>query len=491
MNHASQYLFDELEKDRFAEAKRIHKVFILCAIIYVVFTFADYVYAPARILEFLGLRLAYCIIPIIIYIFVDKTKNFRQTEYLAVIHATVASGIISYMIFTTSGVSSPYYAGLNLVGIIALCFFTFSWLFYSIATTFIYLPYFALSIKLGSAEELKSSFVLNSFFIIGTLIVCTLIHHFREYYRYSSVEARYKLKQELENRNEIILKKTAEAVNLSALASQFSPQVIESIRSGKIKLEQGGKRSQIASIFIDIVNSTERIARIDQNKVEKVISRFFDDASRILLKYDITIDKFVGDGIIAFCNAPLKRDDYVNRVVNAALEISEKVKMEQEFFERHWQKALELRIGIAKGYANVGFYGNQKHFRSFTAIGPVMNLASRLCSYAKPNKILVDFDVFEVIQHDFETKYFGKVSLKGFEQDVIHTYEVLGSKKVSAFSLGVNDCPNCCSILSLETNELGQYLFVCKSCGTKKNITDTQSLPVITDQKRSQVHRIK
>jgi adenylate cyclase len=476
MNQPGRYLFDELEKDRFAEAKRIHKLFILFSIIYVGFTFADYIYAPERILEFLELRLVYSIIPILIYIFVDKTKNFRQTEYLAVIHATAASGIISYMIFTTSGVSSPYYAGLNLVGIIALCFFTFSWLFYSIATTCIYLPYFALSLKLGSAAELKSIFVLNSFFIIGTVIVCALIHHFREYYRYTSIEARFQLKEELENRNEIILKKTEEAVHLSTLSAQFSPQVVESIRSGKIKLEQGGKRSQISSLFIDIVNSTERIARIDQDKIEKVFTRFFDDAIRILLKYDITIDKFVGDGIIAFCNAPLKRDDYVNRVINAALELREKIKTEQEFYERYWQKALELRIGIAKGYANVGFYGGQKHFRSFTAIGPVMNLASRLCSSAMPNQILIDFDVFELAQYDFETKYSGKTSLKGFEQDVIHTYEILGSKRDSAFSLGVNDCQNCGSILSLETNENGQFLFVCKSCCTTITMTDPPSL---------------
>ena len=105
-----------------------------------------------------------------------------------------------------------------------------------------------------------------------------------------------------------------------------------------------------------------------------------------------------------------------------------------------------------------------------------MNLASRLCSSANPNKILIDFHVFDVIQFDFETKYCGKITLKGFEQDVIHVYEVLGSKKASAFSLGVNECQNCGSILSLETNELGQFLFVCKSCCTTINTTETSSL---------------
>jgi class 3 adenylate cyclase len=279
-----------------------------------------------------------------------------------------------------------------------------------------------------------------------------------------NVEYRGALQLELQNRNEIIKKKTEEAVNLSALSSQFSPQIVESIRSGKINLKAGAERAQICTMFIDIVNSTERVTRIDKDKVEKVLSKFLDDTIKTMLKYDITVDKFLGDGVLGFCNAPLKRQDFVSRVITAALEIREKIKQDQNFYERNWQKELQIRVGIAKGFANVGFYGSQKYFRSYTGIGPVMNMASRLCSAAEPSQIVVDNDVFEDCQNEFETIALGKKTLKGFEQDTIFVYEIVGSKQQNAFMPGVNDCPKCGSLMTLESNSQGHFIFTCKSC---------------------------
>lgn len=457
----SKRLFEE---DRFEEAKLIHKIFILFAAVYLCFGFVDYIYAPERFLEFVLLRVLYCAVPVLIYFTIDRVDNFRQTEYLAAAHATVAAGVITYMIYQTSGINSPYYAGLNLVAIAALCFFAFSRTFFWISCGLIFVPYFVCAVVLDDIAKNRTTFILNSFFMAGTILSSALIHRFKDFYRSKNVLAKLKLYQEIEQRNDIIEQKASEAVSLSSLSAQFSPQIVESIKKGQINIDAGGQRVQICSIFIDIVNSTEKVTRIDKDKVDKVLSRFLDDAILILLKYDITIDKFLGDGLLGFCNAPLRRVDYVSRVVNAALEIREKLEADRDFFERNWKNKLEIRCGIAKGYANVGFYGSKKYFRSYTAIGPVVNLASRLCTSAEPDQIVVDFDVFEDIQDEFETRFTGKKTLKGFEGEIVHTYEVTARKNREFPSQDVSECPKCGSLLILDTNAEGHFVFTCRNC---------------------------
>ena len=164
---ATDNIEELLEKDRFVEGKIIHKIFLYFSVVYMAFGIADFFYASEKFWQFLALRAVYCLVPISIYFVIDRTKSFRQTEYFAFVHAGIAAGIISYMIFSTSGVNSPYYAGLNLVGLIGLCFFTFSWSFFWLTTGVIYLPYYLLSFAFHSTTEVVTPLILNSFFIVG------------------------------------------------------------------------------------------------------------------------------------------------------------------------------------------------------------------------------------------------------------------------------------------------------------------------------------
>lgn len=467
-------IYNLLEVDRFAEAKVLHSRYFLFSSVFLSFGILDYIYTNEYFIFFLKLRALYCVIPLSVFFLIKKAKKFRHIEYLAMLHAGLAAGIITYMIFLTTGVLSSYYAGLNLVSMIALGFFTFTWSFFFITAFAINLPYILIGALSIHDKNEQNTFILNLFFIIGTVIVCTLIRFFKEKYRIENVEAKYRLQLELENREEIIRVQTDEAVRLKNLSTQFSPQIVDSIRSGKLKLESTGQRAEICAIFIDIVNSTDKVTRLDKDKVDKVITKFLEDSIKILLKYDITIDKFLGDGILAFCNAPLKRIDYSSRVVKAALEIREKAKMDLDFYEKNWHGPLTLRMGLARGYVNVGFYGSKKYYQSYTAIGPVVNLASRLCSSADPGQIIMENDVYELVKHDFEIKFIGKRTLKGFEQDVVHVYEVESSRdKVELSAANMSECPTCGGILSLETNEQGQFVFMCRDCCS---VVDLQNL---------------
>lgn len=445
--------------------------------LFMLFWIADIIYVPQFKWEFLIIRLLVIPICLGVYWYSKKCKDVAGITRLALFYACSLAAGINLMIFMIPDPFTPYYAGLGLVSIGALGFIPFSKKEFIMATLGIYLPYYLIVVTKASHLGDYSGVLLNSFFIGSSICMCFLIRFFQEGLHLKELQARHQLKQELENRDEIIRTKTEDAVRLSSLSAQFSPQLVESIRTGKVTFEQGGKRAPICAMFIDIVNSTERVTRIDKDKVERTLSKFLDDSIRIMLKYDITIDKFLGDGILGFCNAPMERIDYTSRVVSAAIEIREKIALEKEFFERNWQKELEIRIGIAKGYANVGFYGSQKYYKNYTAIGPVMNLAARLCSSAEPNQIVTDYDVFEEVQQDFDTQFLGRKSLKGFEQDVTHVYEIVGSRKFKAMNPGMSECPDCGSILSLETNARGQFVFMCKTCCS---VVENVAAPVVT-----------
>jgi adenylate cyclase len=433
--------------------------------LFALFWVADLLYVPQLKWQFLLIRLL--IIPVCLSVShaAKGLTSARSAQVVALLYAVSLASGLNLMVFLIPDPGTGYYAGLNLVAIGCLSFIPFTRLFYLLTASGIYLPYYLIVAAKASSGADWRALAVNSFFIFSSICICFLIRFFHENTRIKEVMARLSLRDELQNRDEIIRNKTDEAVRLSSLYSQFSPQIVDSIRSGKLKLDAGGRRVEICAIFIDIVNSTEQVNRIEQDPLEKVLSRFLDDTIKILLKYDITIDKFLGDGILAFCNAPLPRVDYISRVLKAALEIREKIERDQEFFERHWQAPLQIRIGIAKGFVNVGFYGSQKYFRSYTAIGPVVNLASRLCSGADAGQIVIDRDIHELIKDDFETRSLGERCLKGFDATPIHAYEVRAvAQRNGPLVAGVNDCPGCDSIMSLETNAKGQFVFMCKTC---------------------------
>lgn len=466
MNQVQAELNEFWESETLDEVREILRITAhwMAIPLFAVFWIADIIYAPEMKWHFLAIRSMVIPICFLVTSAVRRANNLIQAQQIASLYAISLASGINLMIFLLPDPGTGYYAGLNLVAIGCLSFIPFSRRYYLTTAAGIYLPYYLIVItKSIAANEWKSVFV-NSFFIISSICMCFLIRFFHEALRRNEIQARHNLKLELEGRDKIIRTKTDEAVKLNALSAQFSPQLVESIRSGKVKFDEGASRASICAIFIDIVNSTEKVTGIDKDQVERTLSRFLDDTIRIMLKYDITVDKFLGDGIMGFCNAPMERTDYTNRVVSAALEIREKIGLEREFFIRNWQGELQIRVGIAKGFANVGFYGSKKYFKSYTAIGPVMNLAARLCASAMPGQIITDYDVYELIQDNFETEFLGRKSLKGFELGSTQVYEIKGSRIFKALNPGMSECPKCGSILNLETNEFGQFVFMCKTC---------------------------
>lgn len=434
--------------------------------LFLAFWIADLIYVPQYKWPFLALRLT--IIPLCFLAKYEskREQSARRAQIFSALYVGLVALPINVMIAMIPDVGTGYYAGLNLVAIGGLSFIPFSMGFFLCTALAIYLPYYA--IVLSRAQNLQDiwSIVLNSFFIVGAIIICFLIRFFHEQLRIREINSRLALKAEIANRDNVIRTKTEEAVRLNTLSTQFSPQVVQAIRDGRVDIEKGVRRSQICAIFVDIVGSTERVVRLDQAKVDLVLARFMDTVVTIFLKYDITIDKFQGDGILAFANDPIRYGDFIQRTCLAALEVREALNQDREFYLMNWKKEMQIRIGISSGYANVGFYGNKKFFRSYTAIGAPLPFASRLTNLAEPNQILIDSDIAQCLMaENYQVRNIGERVIKGFEGDQHFVFELIRPPETKK-ETNTSHCPHCAdSVLYLDTNAQGIFVMKCRQCG--------------------------
>lgn len=433
--------------------------------LFLIFWLADWIFAPQLAWYFLLLRLS--IIPVILAISLmfKQPVSASKAQFLALILSSYFGLTISIMMMMTGGSTSLYYAGINLVAAgVALIPFTLGFTLLTLAI--IVAPFF---IMLGfSAYNLNSvsTSLLHSFFVFGNCVVVTVIRITINQIKMAELEARLGLKKEIQSRNLIIKDQAHEASRLKQLSRQFSPQVIQAMSTGTLRLDNKVNRQQICVCFIDIVNSTSRITRIDKDQMDAVISRFMDDTIQSLLQYDITIDKFLGDGIIAFSNAPMKKFNYVDNALLGALKVLEKIQQHRGFYLENWLQEFQVRIGLAAGYANVGFYGTAEAFKTYTAIGPVVNLAARLCSASKPNKILISSATKKLINDisSFHVLEAGALKLKGFEEDAIYGYYVDNAYDEKILPENIELCPQCEGLLVSKQDVKGNYYFYCNNC---------------------------
>lgn len=454
------------EQDKFLDFKIsiITSAEKLIGPLFPLFWIADILFAPTQYQSFLPIRLsvtAYCFI---IGYFSRRAKTLRQQETLAILLLLYPALVITYLVSETGGISSGYYAGLNLIAAGGIYFFPWNRASSIGAIAAVYGPIILMAAFSDASPEEQKIFIVNLFFMLGNVIIALVIRSIYEKLKTEEVRTKIHLKNEIQDRNKIIGEKTNEAVRLSSLTKQFSPQVVHEISKGNLNLLKSQTRNKICVLFIDIVSSTERVSRIDKDDLDKVITSFMEDTMKVLLKYDITIDKFLGDGVLAFSNAPIEREDYIERVLNAAIEIRERIQGKRDFYIQHWLNELQIRIGVSVGFANVGFYGSDEYFKSYTAIGRTVNMASRLCSSAEPGQILIENEVCKHIKlTDFQATEVGYKKLKGFEQDIIKVFEV---NKIHAenFNYDIPTCINGHGILHFDTDDKGIYHLKCRTC---------------------------
>lgn len=202
---------------------------------------------------------------------------------------------------------------------------------------------------------------------------------------------------------------------IGRLRQFLAPQVAELIEiEGSERLLES-KQAEVVVVFGDLRNFTAFSAKAEPAEIMGVLEEFFTVLGRLVQKYEATQTGFSGDGLMLLLNAPVPCDDPVGRAVRMTMEMQEAV---QDLVGR-WSSmgyGIGFGMGMSAGAATVGRIGYEGRLE-YTAIGPVVNLASRLCSAAQDGQILIDAATAQTIGSEIPLEDLGERLLKGFEAD--------------------------------------------------------------------------
>jgi len=162
-----------------------------------------------------------------------------------------------------------------------------------------------------------------------------------------------------------------------AFQQYLSPAVIEELIQNPERLKLGGERRQLSIYFSDLEGFTSISEKLSPEELTTVLNEYLSAMTEIIHEEGGTVDKYEGDAIIAFWNAPLLQADHPVRCVRAALRCQQKLAEMRPHFRERIQRDLKMRIGMNTGAAVVGNMGSKSRF-DYTMMGDAVNLASRL-----------------------------------------------------------------------------------------------------------------
>jgi class 3 adenylate cyclase len=215
---------------------------------------------------------------------------------------------------------------------------------------------------------------------------------------------------------ERVAQQLGEIERIGRLKRFLSPQVAELILSSGDERVLESHRRQISVVFCDLRGFTAFAETAEPEEVMSVLRDYHAGLGALIHKYEGTVERFAGDGVMILFNDPLPCPDPNERAVRMSVEMRDHV---AELAVK-WRKGgheLGFGMGIAYGYATLGRIGFEGRF-DYSAIGTVVNLAARLCADAKDGQILIDGKVQAAIEQSTGTEPAGELTLKGFHRPI-------------------------------------------------------------------------
>jgi adenylate cyclase len=213
-----------------------------------------------------------------------------------------------------------------------------------------------------------------------------------------------------------------EKVARERLEKYFSPSIANRILS---EGEKDAQELEATVLFADIVGFTRLAERMDPPQVATLLNEYFSRMSEPIFEYEGTLDKFIGDCIMAVFGAPYPQPDHAERAVRVALDMRHR--LNELNTERSGQVAISMRMGINSGPVVSGPIGSVKR-KEITVLGDTVNIASRIESMvAESGQIVIGEKTHELVKGRFEVRDLGTVALRGRKESV-RVYEVLSEK---------------------------------------------------------------
>jgi adenylate cyclase len=211
-------------------------------------------------------------------------------------------------------------------------------------------------------------------------------------------------------------KQLGELERLGQLKRFLAPQLAEVILSAGDEGLLESHRRDVVVVFCDLRGFTAFAETSEPEEVMDVLRQYHEALGALIFRHEGTLERFVGDGVVVLFNDPLPCPDPAARAVRMAIEMRERVGELSAAWRRRGHQ-LGFGVGIAQGFATLGRIGFEGRF-DYTAIGPVPNLASRLCDEAADGEILLNQRALAASEALIEAEPVGDLTLKGFARPV-------------------------------------------------------------------------
>jgi class 3 adenylate cyclase len=360
-------------------------------------------------------------------------------------------------------ITGPYFAGLSLVMVTSTMLFPLKLRYAFVVYSLCVLPVFAWIIFQPLPETSDTLSVV--LMLLGSVLVCSINSgqvHSDMRTRFLAVED---LARDLGVREKEIRKKAEELLKRRIFESQFSPQVVSAVLANRLLVKEM-KRYPIVNIVTDIENSTQKANLLSPSAYKEVVEEVLDVFSAACLKWNITLDKFTGDGVQAFVGAPMSSDDDLTRAVMACRDCMTMLSARKAALELLWKTPLNVRFAICQGESLVGFIGRGS-FKSYTAVGDMVSFTHRLSAVPAP---------WTIALHQWQGNVSPNLEFLGFKRSSVEVTDLKGfgdrkfnihllTPEISADQASdAGRCPDCETPLVLEEGLMGLPRVYCPGC---------------------------
>jgi class 3 adenylate cyclase len=228
-----------------------------------------------------------------------------------------------------------------------------------------------------------------------------------------------------------------EEIMRTNLSRYLSPQIVDHIIKHDVEVNLGGDRKVVTVMFLDIIGFTALSEQLEPEEVVSILNEYFKEMSNAIFRWEGTLDKFIGDEIMAFWGAPIEQPDHAELAVRCALNLSKALDELREKWKREGRPVIDCGIGINTGEVLVGNIGVEGKKMDYTIIGDTVNLASRIEKLTRQYKtrMLITENTFEHIRESIDLNKFGHVKVTDLDEVKVRGKE----KGVKIYKLELTD----------------------------------------------------
>ncbi len=250
--------------------------------------------------------------------------------------------------------------------------------------------------------------------------------------------------QQIANQASVALKNASllqqveqEAETRARLGRLLSPNLVEEVVSGALDLAKGGEKRRAAILFAVIRGFTSMSEQLEAEAVTSMLNEYFEVMVDVVFQVGGTLDKYIGDEIMALFGVPKETDGFVADGVRCGLRMQAALRSLNRVREARGEQAIEIGIGLNVGEVIWGPLGSRKTM-DYTVVGDVVNTASRLCSRAGLGELIISAAVYDEVKDEFVCEELEPATLKG-KAEAVRIFQVIGEKGPVSYGPSVDE----------------------------------------------------